>query len=398
MATVYVGRQTGAGGFERLVAIKFCHEHLRLNEAFVSMFLLEARLAARIRHPHVVATLDVSPGVPLYLVMEYVEGLSLAALAHRVAARGNWLRRDVALRIMTDALAGLGAAHQCRGPDGERLDVVHCDVSPQNILVGVDGTSRITDFGIARAATQVKGPEDKTIIKGKLRYMAPEQLLSRPITPRTDVFAAGIVLWELLTGRPLFRADDDPATARAVLSRSIPPPSALDPQLPKELDAIVLRALEREPSARFETAEEFLSTLESVPQAFATARGVGECVREHGGAQAIEWESGSFRSGTPRPSTLPPAEPDDQEIPVELPPHVEESTADPPTSRFETPKDLIAATSSEAEALDVTRIRRLVVAVVLLLLGCALGLVVATSGSRPANDGGATHAEPAPRP
>jgi serine/threonine-protein kinase len=410
MATVYVGRQTGAAGFERLVAIKCCHEHLRLNEAFVSMFLQEARLAARIRHPNVVATLDVSPGVPLYLVMEFVEGLSLSALARRVAARGERLRRDVALRIVTDALAGLGAAHQCRGPDGQLLDLVHCDVSPQNILVGVDGTSRITDFGIARAAAKITDTHETEPIKGKLRYMAPEQLLSRPVTPTTDLFAAGIVLWELLTGQPLFRADNDAATMRAVLLRSIPPPSALAPYIPKELDAVVMRALERDPSARFQTAEDFLSSLEKIAVAVATARTVGECVREHGGAPAVEWESGSFRSSGAQPRTVSPAAPRPAEQPFQLPIHVEEATADPPTTFFETPKALIAATSVGPEAPDVTldvtldvtpdvtRVRRLVVALVLLLLGCALGLIVATSSSRPANDPGATSAEPARGP
>src|SRR4029077_1189402 len=151
----------------------------------------------------------------------------------------------------------------------------------------------------------------------------------------------------------------DAATARAVLSRSIPPPSALDSQVTKDLDAIVLRALERDPSARFETAEEFLSTLEKVPLAVATARSVGECVREHGGAQTVEWESGSFRSSSPRPSTLPLAEPRPPEEPVEIPLHVEEATVDPPTSHFKTPKALIAATSPEPEALDMARVRRL---------------------------------------
>lgn len=131
MAKIYVGRQVGAAGFERIVAIKCCHEHLRSNLAFAEMFLDEARLAARIRHHNVVATLDVSDGNPLYLVMEYIEGCSLSALARTARHAGRRVPLDIALRIVCDALAGLHAAHECCGPDGERLGLVHCDVSPR---------------------------------------------------------------------------------------------------------------------------------------------------------------------------------------------------------------------------------------------------------------------------
>ncbi|HLK37146.1 MAG TPA: serine/threonine-protein kinase, partial [Polyangiaceae bacterium] len=407
MATVYVGRQTGAAGFERLVAIKCCHEHLRLNESFVSMFLQEARLAARIRHPNVVATLDVSHGVPLYLVMEYVEGLSLSALSRRAAARGQRLPIDVTLRVLSDALAGLEAAHVCRGPDGQPLDLVHCDVSPQNILVGVDGTSRITDFGIARAAAQVAGEDEQGIIKGKLRYMTPEQLFSRPLAPRTDLFAAGIVLWEALTGQPLFRGDSDRATIHAILSKPIPAPSTLRPEAPKELDEVVLHALERHPSARFQTAEEFLAALDKVPVAVANARTVGEFVREHGGAMAVEWESGSFRSRTP----LPPGGPVQPSLPapameIEIP--VDEPGGDAATRAFDPPADLVAAASPERDPerdpergqgrFDVARARRVIVAVVLLLLGCAVGLMAATSAQPPAGEPQGAGTERAPKP
>jgi serine/threonine-protein kinase len=406
MATVYVGKQVGVAGFERIVAIKCCHEHLRLNEAFVAMFLQEARLAARIRHPNVVATLDVSDGVPLYLVMEYVEGDSLWALARKASRSGQRLPVDIALRVMADSLAGLQAAHQCRGPDGLELGLVHCDVSPQNILVGVDGMSRITDFGIARAAEHMTELDEQGVIKGKLRYMAPEQLRGQPLTPRTDVFAAGIVLWELLTGRPLFRRQTDKATIEALLSAPILAPSAVEPSLPRELDAPILRALEREATARFQSAEEFLAALEQLPIAAASSRAVSEYVRENAETLAVDWESGSFRKGGASVVSVLPAPRWPVVASVDVPVDVDEaaldepSAADPPTRHFEPPPDLLAASSADSvhavssadpalavvradpTPFDAYRMRRLVVAFVLVLLGCAVGLLVALSATK----------------
>src|SRR5436309_839508 len=146
MASVFLGRTRGAGGFERIVAIKACHPHLRDDEDFVGMFLDEARLAAQIHHPNVVATLDVSEGDPLYLVMEYIEGDPVLGLIKAANKLKKNMPADVALRIMIDALAGLHAAHELRDSHNEPLDLVHRDISPQNILVGVDGAARITDF------------------------------------------------------------------------------------------------------------------------------------------------------------------------------------------------------------------------------------------------------------
>ncbi len=378
MAKVYVGRHAGAAGFERIVAIKCCHDHLRSNQAFAEMFLDEARLAARIRHHNVVATLDVSDGNPLYLVMEYVEGCSLSALARAARHAGRRVPLDIALRIVCDALAGLHAAHECCGPDGESLGLVHCDVSPQNILVGVDGSARITDFGIARATARMNF-EDESVIKGKPSYMAPEQLGSGEITRRADVFSAGVVLWELLTGRALFRSTDEWATMHAVLTRAVAAPSSVESSVPASLDAVLLRALERDPARRFASAGDFLAALERLPLPVATARRVAQYVRREGGAVL---SPGRFPSGKyPRAVA-----PDPQEV-------VEASAAaadegpgsEMPTRLFTPPKELVDASVREREASlpDAYRSRRMIVAITLVLVGCGVGLLFASQPASP---------------
>jgi serine/threonine protein kinase len=377
MADVYIARQSGAAGFERIVAIKCCHEHLRRNRAFAEMFLDEARLAAHIRHHNVVATLDVSDGDPLYLVMEYVEGCSLSVLARSARRACQRIPLDVVLRVACDALAGLHAAHESCGPDGEPLGLVHCDVSPQNILVGVDGSARITDFGIARATASMV-LEDQSIIKGKPSYMAPEQIGSDSITRRVDVFSAGVVLWELLTGKRLFRSSDDGATMNAVLTRTVPAPSSVEPSVPPALDAVVLRALERDPAERFPSAGDFLGALECLPLAVATARCVGEYVRREAGPSL---SPGRFPSGK-----YPRAVAEAQRLHE---PSGEASSDDPgsevPTRVCEPPQALVIASTREPEAPvpEAYRARRMIVAIALVLVGCAVGLLFARQPAQP---------------
>ena len=227
------------------------------------MFLDEARLAARLHHPNVVATLDVGSTEFLYLVMEYVEGDSLSGLLRRARERQTTVPLEVTIRVLIDTLAGLHAAHELRGADGQVLNLVHRDVSPQNILVGADGISRITDFGIAFAAARSTNTQEGKL-KGKFSYMAPEQVRGEAATRRIDIFAAGIVLWEALAGRALFRRKDDVATINAVLREKVVPPSHIVRTVPQALDAIVLKALEINPDRRFATAEEFANALEQL--------------------------------------------------------------------------------------------------------------------------------------
>ena len=280
MAGVYVARAHGVAGFERLVAIKVLHPHLAYEEEFISMFLDEARLAARIRHPNVVGTLDVSDskGGGYFLVMEYIEGVNLATLLRQAIEANERLPEPVVLRIVSDSLAGLGAAHDLTDERGERLHLVHRDVSPHNVMVGVDGISRLTDFGVASASKRLTSTRQGTF-KGKISYSAPEQALQRPVDGRSDLFAMGIVMWESLTSRRLFRADDESATLQKLLHDPIPDPSSVSPDL-EVYDAVLAKALEREPDARFQTALEFIEALEAVGKPMARARAVGEAVRQ----------------------------------------------------------------------------------------------------------------------
>lgn len=282
MATVHFGRLVGPVGFSRTVAIKRLHPQFAKDPEFVSMFLDEARLAARIQHPNVVSTLDVvALEGEVFLVMEYVQGESLSKLVRACRRKGELVPARIASSIVAAALHGLHAAHEAKSERGEPLDLVHRDISPQNVLVGVDGVARVLDFGVAKAAMRAQTTRDGQM-KGKLSYMAPEQLRAKAVDRRTDVFAAGVVLWEALTGRRLFDGADAGEILTKVLEAEVPQPGQLVPSVPPALDSIVLRALERDPARRFATAREFAIALEHAG-AVALNREVGEWVEDIGG-------------------------------------------------------------------------------------------------------------------
>jgi serine/threonine-protein kinase len=297
MATVYAARAQGVAGFERLVAIKVLHPHLAHDDEFISMFLDEARLAARIRHPNVVPTLDISDsqGDGYFLVMEYIEGDHFGSLLREAARAGKNLPPGLSLRVVVDALEGLGAAHSLVGADGQPLGIVHRDISPHNIMVGTDGTTRITDFGVAKAEVRMSSTRDGQF-KGKLAYMAPEQAASGHADQRSDLFGMAVVLWESLVGRRLFKAENNAELLNRLLYLPIPPPSEYIPEL-TPLDALLAKALEREPDKRFQSAPEFIEAIEEAAAGIgglAPARGVGRAVKEYLGTK-IEREAGRIR-------------------------------------------------------------------------------------------------------
>jgi serine/threonine protein kinase len=250
MATVYYGRRVGAGGFAHAVAIKELHPHLASKPEVVSMFLDEARLAARVAHTNVVSILDVVEHEgEVWAVMPYVEGESLSQLAKLDERRRVPI--GVALAIVVDLLAGLQAAHTATDELGELLGIVHRDVSPQNLLVGTDGVARVLDFGVAKARGRLQETRDGQV-KGKLAYMAPEQL-GGDASASTDVYAAAIVLWELLAGRRLFQGASEMDLLSQVLLGATTAPSA-HADVPRALDELVMRALSLEPVKRFDSA------------------------------------------------------------------------------------------------------------------------------------------------
>jgi eukaryotic-like serine/threonine-protein kinase len=264
MATVHLGTLTGRGGFARPVAIKRLHPFLARDPEFVGMFLDEARLAARVAHPNVVPMLDVltTAANEVLLVMEFVRGISLAQLLRDLAKEGARVPLPIAMGIMIGMLNGLQAAHDATGDAGAPLDIVHRDVSPQNVLIDHDGVPRVLDFGVAKAAGRLHTTRDGRI-KGKLAYMAPEQVNSQPVTRRADVYAAAIVMWELVTGKRLFQGQCEADLLRLVLCPQVTPPSSEVPELPKAVDAIVLRGLAVEPEKRFASAREMADAIEA---------------------------------------------------------------------------------------------------------------------------------------
>jgi serine/threonine protein kinase len=283
MATVHIGRLLGPVGFSRTVAIKQLHRQYAREPEFVSMFLDEARLAARIRHPNVVGTLDVvSLDGELFLVMEYVQGESLVRLIRAVRDSGEGIPIPIAASIMVGVLEGLHAAHEATNDQGEPLGIVHRDVSPQNILVGTDGVARVVDFGVAKAAGRVQSTRDGQL-KGKLGYMAPEQIAGNA-TRATDVHAASVVLWEMLTGRRLYHGENELQTYANILAGSAVPPSTHAPSVAPELDHLVLQGLNPNPTARFASAREMARALQRTMRV-ASASDVGDWVQAVAGTE-----------------------------------------------------------------------------------------------------------------
>jgi serine/threonine-protein kinase len=277
MATVHYGRLLGPAGFSRTVAIKRLHAQYAGDPELAEMFLDEARVAARIRHANVVTVIDVvAEGGEIFLVMEYVHGESLAYLL-RADAGGRGPRRLALVgNVMASALQGLHAAHEATGENNRPLEVVHRDFSPQNILVGVDGTARVLDFGVAKAAGQTHHT-DAGKVKGKIRYLSPEQVTCGDVDRRTDLWAASVVLWEALTGKRLFSGDHDAGVLLQVLQRHIPSPREIAPDVPEAVAQVVMRGLERDRKRRFSTALEMATALEEAV-GLLPARDVGAWV------------------------------------------------------------------------------------------------------------------------
>ncbi|MBK9266940.1 MAG: serine/threonine protein kinase [Polyangiaceae bacterium] len=271
MATTYLAHKRGDAFFARLVVIKRIHPWLLVDPKSGDMLREEARLGAAIQHPHVVHVEDVTNhDREVCLVMPYVESLSLGALLGAVRRAGERIPPAMTSRIMLDVLSGLHAAHDAKDLRGDPLEIVHRDVSPNNVLVGTDGRGRIIDFGIARAASRLCKTRSGDM-RGTIAYMSPEQLRRRELDRRADVFAAGAVLYEALTGERLFEGRDEADILIGVLADEIPTVSRAIPDVGLEVDEVLARALCREREERFPTARAFAEALErALPPAPAT--------------------------------------------------------------------------------------------------------------------------------
>jgi serine/threonine-protein kinase len=299
MATVYLAIYRSVEGFEKLCAVKRIHPHLANDRAFTNMFADEAQIAARISHPFVCSVFSFGRSQRShYIAMEFLRGEPLSAVCRRVA-RSPELGDDprfpaLAARLLANLAEGLHAAHSLRDDGGAPFDVVHRDVTPQNLFVLYDGSVRVTDFGIAHARRRLHQTEGQKL-KGKLSYIAPEQLNSGAVDRLVDIWGLGVTLWELLAGRRLFLGSSEGETLSAVMLRVVRPPSNFRASVPKELDRIVLRALERDVSKRYKTARDFARDLERF------LASIGDSVPA---MDVADWMTQVFPQGAERIQTL----------------------------------------------------------------------------------------------
>ena len=255
MAEVFVAESAGIEGFKKQVAIKRVLPQLSKKEQFIAMFLDEARLSAHLSHSNVVSVFDIGVGDGTYfIVMEYVDGADLKAVMDYTKKLGRHIPVEAAVYVATRICQGLAYAHELKG-DGKPLQIIHRDITPANVLMTRHGEVKIVDFGLAKASSQLAA-SDAGVIKGKFGYLAPETVMEKPVDQRVDVFAVGIILWEMLAGRRLFLGDTDFQTVRLVRDAVIPALPQINRAVPVELDGLVKRALARDPDARYQTAHE----------------------------------------------------------------------------------------------------------------------------------------------
>jgi eukaryotic-like serine/threonine-protein kinase len=263
MATAYLCVAQGPGGFNKLQVLKYLRPDLAADEEFLTMFLEEARIAARINHPNVVQTNEVGyDGICHYIAMEYIEGQTIENVVRRAKKQGNKsIPLDMHLRMLADALAGLHHAHELLDFDGTPLNIVHRDVSPHNIMVTYDGFVKVLDFGIAKAADSSSDTRSG-MLKGKYAYMAPEQYDGRGVDRRADVFAVGVMLWQAITSQRMWKGVTGTEIIARVIKGDIKRPSEVVSDVDEKLEAICMKALAHAPEARFATAAEFQEALE----------------------------------------------------------------------------------------------------------------------------------------
>ncbi len=263
MAEVFRAKRKGVEGFEKVVAVKRILPHLSSNKDFVEMFIEEAKMVASLSHPNIVQIFDLGRvDETYYIAMEFVEGKDLRTILTRARNRNALPAVDLAALIAARVSAALEYAHRHRDSDGQELRIVHRDVSPQNILVSDEGEIKLVDFGIAKAATKASHT-DSGSLRGKLLYMSPEQAWGKPLDKRSDLFALGAVFFEILTGHLLFSASSEMSVLERVREARFVPPSSLNPAVPIELEAVVMRLLNKNPVERYQDASEVLLDLDS---------------------------------------------------------------------------------------------------------------------------------------
>jgi serine/threonine protein kinase len=292
MAEIFLARAAGAAGLERYVVLKRVLRERATDANFVRMFLDEARLAAQLQHPNIAQVYDIGKlGDSYFFTMEYVHGETVRALLHRSHALRRPIPIGTVLTVGAGAAAGLHHAHERIGLDGKPLGIVHRDVSPSNLMISYEGHVKVVDFGVAKAAHNSQETRSGTV-KGKIAYLSPEQCRGRGVDRRSDLFSLGIVLWEMLTTERLFRQASDFETMAAIVNDPTPPPSSRRPEVPPELDALVLRLLAKTPEERFQSADELLEAVEHLTirtQIALSTAALGRFVKELFGQRPEPW-------------------------------------------------------------------------------------------------------------
>lgn len=273
MASVWRAMQYGAAGFSRTVAIKHIKPELRKHKSYIDMFVEEARVGSDLAHPNIAQVHDfVIDGGHYYLVMEWIEGMDLGSFVRAYADSGRHMPWQIATSIAIGALRGLGAAHERLRADGALVPVIHRDVSPPNILLGINGIVKLTDFGLARARDRMFNLTAPGTVKGKLSYLSPEVTKGEEATPLSDIFAMGSVLWEMLAGERLFEAPSDLEVFKQVRACAVRPLEPIRPGAPEDLIAVVYRALQADPRDRFRSARSMLHELRRVLRMYSPLR------------------------------------------------------------------------------------------------------------------------------
>ncbi len=310
MAEVWRARIRGPAGFSRGVVIKRILPHLARDQSFVSMFISEAQLSAKLSHPNVIQVFELGEvDGEYYIAMEYVRGRDLGAFTREHIERRGPLPPAVCAYVIREVSRALAYAHEFRDEDGHRIRLIHRDVSPSNVMISNDGTIKLLDFGIAKALAESGDRTQTGTLKGKFAYMAPEQLEGDEFDHRADLFSAGVILHEILTGRRLFRGNNDLQTIALVKSAKLDPPSAFNPAVPAELDRITMKALARDADARYQSANDVANDLDEVVHELK------------GGAHLVAKLIGELSAGEGRPGLLagaadPDSEPRALAVPV----------------------------------------------------------------------------------
>jgi serine/threonine protein kinase len=307
MAEIHLAHESGMEGFEKLVVLKRILPHLSADADFVRMFLREARLAATLHHPNIVEMFDFGQEDGSYfMVMEYVRGRDLGEVVRTAARAGRGLALADALAIVVGVAQGLHHAHEQCAPDGNPLGIVHRDISPSNVLITFDGCIKVCDFGIAKAVAsrgKTGAGTERGIVRGKIEYMSPEQCRNEPLDRRSDIFAIGILLYELTTGQRLFRGQSDYEILHQIVSADIPPPTSIRPEYPPALERVVMRALHRDAAERQATALELQNEIEELARQHGlelSSAALGRYMCELFGECAAEATGPIVRASAPR--------------------------------------------------------------------------------------------------